>query len=432
MRCARFRSWTTCVKETLRLHPPLIILMRVAKDEFEVAGLPDPQGRLRRRVAGDLATGSPRTSPTPTRSTPTATTKPRQEDLANRWTWIPFGAGKHRCVGAAFAADADQGDLLGAVARVRVRDVAARRQLPERPLQDGRAAGSARQGALPQARPKDAREETEVMGCYRVELDAGPVPGPRHVRTGGPGRVRRAQARRRRDPRRTNHPTTSARTSSGRSKCVPPKQCPSQDEGGLTMASFRAAAGRLGRAVAQANRDCRGGGRLEAAGRLLHRRRHLRLEHRPQGRRHVRRHATRSATSHWVWRWRAWRTGSTSTRRCWSTRSRARSSASGSRSSTRPTAPRTRSTASAAAGSGSTTELLIEWQRDFFDFGHVAYMFVQAHRVRRPQPEGMQKRIERSVAGEKLPGYYPLGEAPSRSGELPAKRLLGGACDAAN
>jgi hypothetical protein len=25
---------------------------------------------------------------------------------------------------------------------------------------------------------------------------------------------------------------------------------------------------------------------------------------------------------------------------------------------------------------------------------------------------GMQKRIERSVAGEKLPGYYPLGRAP--------------------
>ena len=28
---------------------------------------------------------------------------PRQEDLHNRWTWIPFGAGKHRCVGNAFA-----------------------------------------------------------------------------------------------------------------------------------------------------------------------------------------------------------------------------------------------------------------------------------------------------------------------------------------
>ena len=26
--------------------------------------------------------------------------------------------------------------------------------------------------------------------------------------------------------------------------------------------------------------------------------------------------------------------------------------------------------------------------------------------------EGMQKRIERSMAGEKLPGYYPLGQSP--------------------
>jgi sterol 14-demethylase len=28
---------------------------------------------------------------------------PRAEDIQNRWNWIPFGAGKHRCVGAAFA-----------------------------------------------------------------------------------------------------------------------------------------------------------------------------------------------------------------------------------------------------------------------------------------------------------------------------------------
>jgi sterol 14-demethylase len=28
---------------------------------------------------------------------------PRVEDRANPWTWIPFGAGRHRCVGAAFA-----------------------------------------------------------------------------------------------------------------------------------------------------------------------------------------------------------------------------------------------------------------------------------------------------------------------------------------
>ena len=28
--------------------------------------------------------------------------KPREEDVLHRWTWIPFGAGRHRCVGAAF------------------------------------------------------------------------------------------------------------------------------------------------------------------------------------------------------------------------------------------------------------------------------------------------------------------------------------------
>ena len=42
------------VKETLRLHPPLIILMRVAKGEFEVEGFPDPRRRLRRSLSRDL------------------------------------------------------------------------------------------------------------------------------------------------------------------------------------------------------------------------------------------------------------------------------------------------------------------------------------------------------------------------------------------
>jgi hypothetical protein len=54
---------------------------------------------------------------------------------------------------------------------------------------------------------------------------------------------------------------------------------------------------------------------------------------------------------------------------------------------------------------------LIEWQRDFFDFGHVSKMFVKLIESG-DLSEGMQKRIERSVAGEKVPGYYPLGQAP--------------------
>lgn len=55
--------------------------------------------------------------------------------------------------------------------------------------------------------------------------------------------------------------------------------------------------------------------------------------------------------------------------------------------------------------------LLIEWQRDFFDFGHVSSMFgklIESGDL----SAGMQRRIERSLAGEKLPGYYPLGKAP--------------------
>ena len=56
--------------------------------------------------------------------------------------------------------------------------------------------------------------------------------------------------------------------------------------------------------------------------------------------------------------------------------------------------------------------LLIEWQRDFFDFGHVQKAFMNLIGSGDLTPT-MQKRIERSLAGEKLPGYYPLGQAPS-------------------
>ncbi|MEU7852535.1 cytochrome P450 [Nonomuraea sp. NPDC049141] len=92
----------SAVKEALRLHPPLILLLRVAKSEQEVLGHRIPAGTMvgcglavSNRIAADF--------PRPDAFDPARYAKPREEDLVNRWTWVPFGAGRHRCVGANFA-----------------------------------------------------------------------------------------------------------------------------------------------------------------------------------------------------------------------------------------------------------------------------------------------------------------------------------------
>ncbi|HJQ42680.1 MAG TPA: cytochrome P450 [Jatrophihabitantaceae bacterium] len=90
------------LKETLRMHPPLILLLRVVKEPLEVLGFTVPVGAMvaaspavSNRIAEDF--------PQPDLFDPGRYVEPRQEDLINRWTWIPFGAGRHRCVGSAFA-----------------------------------------------------------------------------------------------------------------------------------------------------------------------------------------------------------------------------------------------------------------------------------------------------------------------------------------
>ena len=84
------------------MHPPLIVLLRLVQEEVELASHTIPGGtmvaaspRVSNRIAEDF--------PDPESFDPSRYLDPRQEDLANRWTWIPFGAGRHRCVGAAFA-----------------------------------------------------------------------------------------------------------------------------------------------------------------------------------------------------------------------------------------------------------------------------------------------------------------------------------------
>jgi sterol 14-demethylase len=92
----------SAVKEALRLHPPLILLLRVAKEDIEVDGFTVTAGQMvgtspavSNRIAEDF--------PDPDSFQPERYIQPREEDRSNPWTWIPFGAGRHRCVGAAFA-----------------------------------------------------------------------------------------------------------------------------------------------------------------------------------------------------------------------------------------------------------------------------------------------------------------------------------------
>ncbi|HEU4361351.1 MAG TPA: cytochrome P450, partial [Mycobacterium sp.] len=90
------------LKEALRLHPPLIILMRVAHGEYQVCGYPIHDGEL---VAASPAVSNriAESFPTPNEFVPERYSEPREEDVIHRWNWIPFGAGRHRCLGAAFA-----------------------------------------------------------------------------------------------------------------------------------------------------------------------------------------------------------------------------------------------------------------------------------------------------------------------------------------
>ena len=89
------------LKESLRLHPPLIILMRKAMSDFHYEGWTVPAGHL---VAASPAISNrmPEHFPEPDAYRPERYGPGREEDRQS-FAWIPFGAGRHRCVGAAFA-----------------------------------------------------------------------------------------------------------------------------------------------------------------------------------------------------------------------------------------------------------------------------------------------------------------------------------------
>ena len=89
------------IKEVLRLHPPLIFLIRKVMKDFHFKGYTVK--------AGKYVCASPRVShrisevfPEPEKFDPDRYLEGRQED-AQPFSWIAFGGGKHKCTGNAFA-----------------------------------------------------------------------------------------------------------------------------------------------------------------------------------------------------------------------------------------------------------------------------------------------------------------------------------------
>ncbi|MGJ0484188.1 MAG: cytochrome P450 [Methylomicrobium sp.] len=89
------------IKEVLRLHPPLIFLIRKVMQDFQFKDYTVK--------AGKYVCTSPRVShriadifPDPEKFDPDRYSEARQED-ARPFSWIAFGGGKHKCTGNAFA-----------------------------------------------------------------------------------------------------------------------------------------------------------------------------------------------------------------------------------------------------------------------------------------------------------------------------------------
>jgi cytochrome P450 len=92
------RYLTATVQETLRMRPPVPVTLRYVSRDFALNGLLVPRGTL---IAADIERMHyrPDLYPQPRSFQPERFLQTRP----GTYTWIPFGGGVHRCIGAGFA-----------------------------------------------------------------------------------------------------------------------------------------------------------------------------------------------------------------------------------------------------------------------------------------------------------------------------------------
>jgi len=90
------------IKETIRMHPPLIILMRKVMKDFHFKNFTVKAGDLV-AVSPAVSNRDPDCFPDPDSFDPERYNDDRREDARHPWSWISFGGGRHKCVGSAFA-----------------------------------------------------------------------------------------------------------------------------------------------------------------------------------------------------------------------------------------------------------------------------------------------------------------------------------------
>jgi sterol 14alpha-demethylase len=96
-----------CIMEALRMNPPLVLVMRLAKESFAVT---TSTGKKYTVPKGDIVMASPTYSHRldhvfkhPDEYQPDRYTAPRSEQLQMPFSYIGFGGGRHGCMGEKFA-----------------------------------------------------------------------------------------------------------------------------------------------------------------------------------------------------------------------------------------------------------------------------------------------------------------------------------------